>query len=75
MKILEFYYPNIYGDNSNLEIRKIKNLYYDLLNEYRNVDESPIDNERSSHMPASTSNQVAQMKLRLSGQCHLLICL
>ena len=24
MKLLEFYYPNIYGDNSDLEIEKIK---------------------------------------------------
>ena len=65
MKLLEFYYPNIYGDNSNLEIEKIKNLYYDLLDEYRDVDESPVDNEYSSHMHASTSNYVAQMKFRL----------
>ena len=66
MKLLEFYYPNIYGDNSNLEIEKIKNLYYDLLDEYRDVDESPVDNKSSSHMHASTSNYVAQMKFRLS---------
>ena len=26
MKLLEFYYPNIYGNNSDLEIEKIKNL-------------------------------------------------
>ncbi|KAK9981952.1 hypothetical protein SO802_035185 [Lithocarpus litseifolius] len=52
MKLLEFYYPNIYGNNSNLEIEKIKNLCYDLLDEYEDVDESPIDNEGSSHMPA-----------------------
>ena len=26
-----------------------------------------VDNERSSHMPVSTSNYVAQMKCRLSG--------
>ncbi|KAL4645238.1 hypothetical protein ACB092_02G222200 [Castanea dentata] len=44
MKLLEFYYPNIYE-----------------------VDESPVDNERSSHMPTSTSNYVAQMKCRLNG--------
>ena len=68
MKLLEFYYPNIYGNNSVLEIEKIKNLCYDLLDEYgdvdesRDVDESPVDNEGSSHMPASTSNYVAQMK-------------
>ncbi|KAK9987022.1 hypothetical protein SO802_031973 [Lithocarpus litseifolius] len=67
MKLLEFYYPNIYGDNSNLEIEIIKNLCYDLLDEYRDVDESPVDNEASSHMPASTSNYVTQMKCRLSG--------
>ena len=67
MKLLEFYYPNIYGDNSDLEIEKIKNLCYDLLDEYGDVDESSVDNEGSSHMPASTSNYVAQMKFRLSG--------
>ena len=67
MKLLEFYYPNIYGDNSDLEIEKIKNFCYDLLDEYGDLDESPIDNEGSSHMLASTSNQVAQMKFRLSG--------
>ncbi|KAK9987393.1 hypothetical protein SO802_032344 [Lithocarpus litseifolius] len=67
MKLLEFYYPNIYGDNSDLEIEKIKNLFYDLLDEYGDIDESPVDNEGSSHMATSTSNQVAQMKFRLSG--------
>ena len=65
MKLLEFYYSNIYGDNFDLEIEKIKNLCYDLLDEYGYVDESTIDNEGSSHMPASTSNYVAQMKCRL----------
>ena len=49
-----FYYPNIYGDNSNLEIEKIKNLCYDLLNEYGDIDESPVDNEGSFHIFAST---------------------
>nr|XP_023872068.1 zinc finger BED domain-containing protein RICESLEEPER 2-like [Quercus suber] len=67
MKLLEFYYPNIYGDNSDLEIEKIKNLCYDLLDEYGDVDESPVGNEGSSHMPANTSNQVAQIKFRLIG--------
>ena len=67
IKLLEFYYPNIYGDNSNLEIEKIKNLCYDLLDEYGDIDESPVDNEGSSHIPASTSSPVAQMKFRLSG--------
>ncbi|XP_065625311.1 zinc finger BED domain-containing protein RICESLEEPER 2-like [Quercus suber] len=67
MKLLEFYYPNIYGDNSDLEIEKIKNLCYDLLDEYGDVDESPVGNEGSSHMPTSTSNQVAQIKFRLIG--------
>ena len=66
MKLFEFYYPNISGDNSNLEIEKIKNLCYDLLDKYGDVDESPVNNEGSSHMPASTSNHVAQMKFRLS---------
>ena len=46
--------------------KKIKNLCNDLLDEYGYVDESLVDNEGSSHMPASTSNQVAQMKFRLS---------
>ena len=67
MKLLEFYYPNIYGDNSNLEIEKIKNLCYDFLDEYGDIDESPVDNEESSHILASTSSLVAQMKFRLSG--------
>ena len=67
MKLLEFYHPNIYGDNFDLEIEKIKNLCYDLLDEYGDVDESPVDNEGSSHMPISTSNYVAKMKCRLSG--------
>ena len=59
MKLLEFYYPNIYNNNSDLEIEKIKNLCYDLLDEYGDVDESSVDNEGSSHMPANTSNYVA----------------
>ena len=50
MKLLEFYYPNIYSDNFDLEIEKIKNLCYDLLDEYEDLDESPIDNERGSHL-------------------------
>ena len=62
MKLLEFYYPNIYGNNFDLEIEKIKNLCYDLLDEYGDVDESPVDSEGSSQMPTSTSNYVAQMK-------------
>ena len=45
MKLLEFYYPNIYGDNSDLEIEKIKNLCYDFLDEYGDIDESPVNNE------------------------------
>ena len=67
MKLLEFYYPNIYGDNSDLEIEKIKNLCYDLLDEYGDINKSSVDNEGSSHIPASTSSPVAQMKFRLSG--------
>ena len=67
MELLEFYYPNIYGDNSDLKIEKIKNLCYDLLDEYGDIDESPVDNEGSSHIPTSTSSPVAQMKFRLSG--------
>ena len=66
MKLLKFYYPNIYGNNSDLEIEKIKNFCYDLFDEYGDIDESTVDNEGSSHMPASTSNYVAQMKCRLS---------
>ena len=54
MKLLEFYYPNIYGDNSDLVIEKFQNLCYDLLDEYGDLDESPIYNEGSSHMLAST---------------------
>ena len=64
MKLLEFYYPNIYGKNSNLEIENIKNLCYELLDEYRDTDGFPMDNEGSSHMPITTSNDVAQIKYR-----------
>ena len=64
MKLLKFYYCNIYGKNSNLGIEKIKNFFYELLDKYGDVDKSPVDNERSSHMPASTSNDVAQIKYR-----------
>ena len=66
MKLLKFYYPNIYGNNSDLEIEKIKNLCYDLVDEYGDVDESSVNNEGKSHTSASTSNYVAQMKFRLS---------
>ena len=48
-------------------LKKIKNLCYDLLDEYGDVDESPIDNEGSSHITASASNYVAQMKCRFNG--------
>ena len=34
MKLLKFYYLNIYGNNSDFEIEKIKDLCYDLLDEY-----------------------------------------
>ena len=61
---LKFYYLNIYSKNSNLEIEKIKNFCYELLDEYEDLDESPIDNEGSSHVPTSTSNDVAQIKYR-----------
>ena len=64
MKLLEFYYPNIYGKNSDLEIENIKNLSYELLDEYGDVDGFPMDNEGSSHMPITTSNDVAQIKYR-----------
>nr|XP_023879509.1 zinc finger BED domain-containing protein RICESLEEPER 1-like [Quercus suber] len=67
IKLLKFYYPNIFSDNSDLEIEKIKNFFYDLLDEYGDVDESLIDNEGSYHIPTSTSNYVAQLKFRLSG--------
>ena len=39
-KLLESY-PNIYGDNSDLKIEKIKKLCYDFLDEYEDVNESP----------------------------------
>ena len=48
-----------------MEIEKIKNLCYDLLDEYGDVDEPPVGNKGSSHIPTSTSNQVAQIKFRL----------
>ena len=38
-----------------------------MLDEYGDVDESPVGNEGSSHMLASTSNQVAQIKFRSIG--------
>ena len=38
-----------------------------MLDEYGDVDEFPVINERSSHIPTSTSNYVALMKFRLSG--------
>ena len=50
-----------------MEIEKIKNFCYDLIDEYGDVDEFPVENEGSSYMPANTSNYVAQMKYRLSG--------
>ena len=64
MKLLKFYYHNIYGKNYNLEIEKIKNFFYELLDKYGDVDKSPIDNEGSSYIPTSTSNDVAQIKYR-----------
>ncbi|KAK9999102.1 hypothetical protein SO802_018705 [Lithocarpus litseifolius] len=64
MKLLEFYYPNIYGKNSDLKIENINNLCYELLDEYRDADGFPMDNEGSSHMPITTSNDVAQIKYR-----------
>ena len=45
-----------------LEIEKIKNLCYDLLDEYGDINKSFVDNEGSSHIPVSTSSPVAQMK-------------
>ncbi|KAL4596310.1 hypothetical protein ACB092_12G155100 [Castanea dentata] len=48
MKLLEFYYPNIYGDNSDLEIEKIKNLCYDLLDEYGDIDDSSSSKKHES---------------------------
>ena len=38
-----------------------------MLDEYGDVDKSPVDNEGSFHIPASTSNYLAQKKFRLSG--------
>ena len=64
MKLLEFYYSNIYGRNSDLEIETIKNLCYELLDEYEDANVAPMDNEGSSHMPTTTSNDVAQIKYR-----------
>jgi len=64
MKLLEFYYPNIYGKNSDLKIENIKNFCYELLDEYGDANGSLMDNEGSSHMPTTTSNDVAQIKYR-----------
>ena len=50
-----------------MEIEKIKNFCYDLIDEYGDVDEFPVENEGSSYMPANTSNYMAQMKYRFSG--------
>ena len=50
-----------------MEIEKIKNFCYDLIDEYGDVDEFPVENEGSSYMPANTLNYVAQMKYRFGG--------
>ena len=50
-----------------MEIEKIKNFCYDLIDEYGDVDKFPVENEGSSYMPANTSNYMAQMKYRFSG--------
>ena len=54
MKLLEFYYPNIYGKNFDLKIENIKNFCYELLDEYGDANGSLMDNEGSSHMPTTT---------------------
>ena len=35
-----------------------------MLDEYGDANGSPMDNEESSHMPTTTSNDVAQIKYR-----------
>lgn len=35
MKMIEFYYPLVYGDTSSSEIEKIKQMLYDLVQEYQ----------------------------------------
>ncbi|KAL4590910.1 hypothetical protein LXL04_003857 [Taraxacum kok-saghyz] len=38
MKLIEYYFPQIYGDESPKEIEKIRKLTYDLVNEYKPHD-------------------------------------
>jgi hypothetical protein len=48
MKLLEFYYPSIYGLNASVEIVNVKRLCCDLLDEYGDGNE---DKEEGSSMP------------------------
>ena len=41
-------------------LKKIKNFCYDLLDEFEDIDESLVDNEGNSHIPANTSSPAAQ---------------
>lgn len=52
MKLLEFYYPSIYGLNASAEIVNVKRLCCDLLDEYGDGNE---DKKESSPMPTTSS--------------------
>jgi hypothetical protein len=60
MKLLEFYYPSIYGLNAFAEIVNVKRLCCDLLDEYGDGNE---DKEENSPMP-TTSSFVGSSKSR-----------
>jgi hypothetical protein len=60
MKLLEFYYPSIYGLNASAEIANLKRLCCGLLDEYGDGNE---DKEKSSPMP-TTSGFVGPSKSR-----------
>uniref|UniRef100_A0A2N9H0X0 Cyclic nucleotide-binding domain-containing protein n=1 Tax=Fagus sylvatica TaxID=28930 RepID=A0A2N9H0X0_FAGSY len=64
MKLLEFYYPSIYGLNASAEIVNVKRLCCDLLDEYGDGNE---DKEESSPMP-TTSSFVGPSKSSSLGQ-------
>ncbi|WKA08905.1 hypothetical protein VitviT2T_026588 [Vitis vinifera] len=54
MKILEFYFPIMYGSEASSEIGKIRQLCYDLLSEYQS--KSKMGQQTSSHGASSVSN-------------------
>ena len=54
MKILEFYFPIMYGSKASSEIGKNFQLCYDLLSEYQS--KSKMGQQTSSHGASSVSN-------------------